>query len=48
MYTQRRLQADDKPEPWRPKTWPQKGDSTTNLSLGGRKPGPKKAIRRQT
>ncbi len=41
---------DDKVEPWRPKTWPQKGDSTTKLSLGGWKPGPKKTItsRRQT
>jgi hypothetical protein len=40
------LQADDKLEPWRPKTWPQKGSykPTTNLNPGDRKPGPKKAI----
>jgi hypothetical protein len=37
--------VDDKVEPWWPKTWPQKGESMTKLSRGGRKPGPKKARR---
>ncbi|RKZ60928.1 MAG: hypothetical protein DRR08_10025 [Candidatus Parabeggiatoa sp. nov. 2] len=45
LAPKRRLQADDKVEPWRLKTWPQKGDSTTKLSRGGRKPSPKKARR---
>jgi hypothetical protein len=34
-----------KVEPCRLKTWPQNGDSTTNLNLGGFSPGPKKATR---
>jgi hypothetical protein len=37
-----RLQADKKPEPWWPKTWPQKGEPMTKLSLGGFSHGTKK------
>jgi len=48
MAPKRQLQADDKAEPWWLKTWLQKGDSTTKLNRGGRKLGPKKAIRRQS
>jgi hypothetical protein len=38
--------VDDKAEPWQLKTRPEKCviKPMTNLSLGGRKPGPKKAM----
>ncbi|OQY55754.1 MAG: hypothetical protein DRR08_11615 [Candidatus Parabeggiatoa sp. nov. 2] len=43
-YLAPKRRVDDKPESWRPNTWPQKGDykPTTNLSHGGRKLGSKK------
>jgi len=46
LAPKRRLHANDKPESWRPLTWPQKDDymQTTKLNRGGLSPGPKKAI----
>jgi hypothetical protein len=43
-HTAPKRRVDDKPESWWLLTWPQKGESTTNRSLGGFSHGPKKAI----